>query len=324
MSASNRSALINKTYKVLKNYYAPVTPPADRSVLDHLLYACCLQNASPEAADEAFAKLQQAFFDWNEVRVTTVIELAETMSALPDAAEAATRLKRSLQHIFETHYSYDIEELKKQNLGKAAKELESIRGTTPFTVAYVTQHGLGGHSIPVASGVVQSLKVIGIISEAEAKKKRVPGLERAIPKTKGIEFASLLHQLGAEFYVSRNSSKIRSIILAFNPEAKERLPKRASKAEDSTETGKSAKPKTASKSTGKSAAKTAPKAGTKSAGEKKGTGATAASTPKKRTKKSATSGDVAKKKTTKSKKSTKGARSTKRSPTKQLTRKKPR
>ena len=96
MSVSNRAALINKTYKVLKKYYAPVTPPANRSVLEHLLYACCLQNASPEAADEAFAKLQQAFFDWNEVRVTTIIELAETMSALPDPAESATRLKRSV------------------------------------------------------------------------------------------------------------------------------------------------------------------------------------------------------------------------------------
>lgn len=312
MSASNRSALINKTYKVLKKYYTPTTPPADRSVLEHLLYACCLQNASPEAADEAFAKIQQAFFDWNEVRVTTVIELAETMSVLPDSAESATRLKRALQHIFETQYSYDIEELKKQNLGKAAQELESVRGTTPFTIAYVTQHGLGGHSIPVAAGVVQSLKVIGVISDAEAKKRRVPGLERAIPKTKGVEFASLLHQLGADYYVSRHSTKMRSIILEINPEAKDRLPKRRSKAEEPTETEKSAKPKKATKTPTKAATK-------------KSADSSPPPTAKKRAKKNETGeGAAAKKKTTKSKKATKSTGSTKRSPTKQLTRKKPR
>ncbi len=309
MPAPNRSALINKTYKVLKKHYTPVLPPADRSVLEHLLYACCLQNASPEAADEAFAKLQQAFFDWNEVRVTTVIELAETMSAVPDAAEAATRLKRSLQHIFEANYAYDIEELKKQNLGKAAKELEMVRGTTPFTVAYVTQHGLGGHSIPVAAGVVQSLKVIGVISDAEAKKRRVPGLERAIPKTKGVEFASLLHQLGADYYVSRHSTRLRSILLEINPKAKERLPKRRSKIEEPEVAGKPAKSKAPAKaSTKKEPAKPQP-----------------STTAKKRAKKSETGGGAAaKKKTTKSKKATKATGSTKRSPTKQLTRKKPR
>jgi endonuclease-3 len=310
MSASNRSELINKTYKVLKKHYAPVAPPANRSVLEHLLYACCLQNASPEAADEAFAKLQQAFFDWNEVRVTTIVELAETMSILPDSGEAATRLKRVLQHIFETHYSYDIEELKKQNLGKAAKELETIRGVTPFVVAYVTQHGLGGHSIPVAAGVVQSLKVIGVISEGEAKKKRVPGLERAIPKTKGVEFASLLHQLGADYYSARHSTKLRSIILEISPEAKDRLPKRSSRSEGqpSTETAKAEKPQTPRKTSKR----------------RKSTESKSTAAPKKRAKKSEARSGAAKKKTTKSKKGAKAAGSTKRSPTKQLSRKKPR
>ena len=94
MSNPNRSALINTTYKVLQEHYQPCQPPADRTLFEHLLYACCLENARPEAADEAYAKLQQTFFDWNEVRVTTVNELAETMSSLPDGTAAAKRLKQ--------------------------------------------------------------------------------------------------------------------------------------------------------------------------------------------------------------------------------------
>ena len=306
MSASNRSSLITKTYKVLKQHYEPTTPPADRTVLDHLLYGCCLENASPEAADEAFARLQQAFFDWNEIRVTTVTELAETMSSVPDAAAAATRLKRALQHVFEACYSYDIEALKKQNIGKAAKELASIRGVTRFGVAYVTQHGLGGHAIPVAEGIVGVLKVIGIVSDAEAKKQRVPGLERAIPKAKGIEFASLLHQLGAEFYSSPYGANIRLIVLEIAPDAKDRLPKKATKAEkakQALEQEQAAKARATRKA-----------AGQKSAGA-----------PKKRAKKTAEAGAPAtKKKDDGEKKTTKAGSSGKRSPTKQLTRKKPR
>lgn len=232
MSNPNRSALINTTYTVLQEHYQPCQPPADRTLFEHLLYACCLENARPEAADEAYAKLQQTFYDWNEVRVTTVKELAETMSSLPDGTAAAKRLKHALQHIFETHYSFDIEYLKKQNLGKSVKDLEAIRGVTPFVADYVTQHGLGGHAIPLSESIIDVLTVVGVVTEAEAKRNRVPGLERAIPKAKGIEFASLLHQLAAEFLLSPHSSKLRALLVQIDPEAKDRLAKRLAKQEE--------------------------------------------------------------------------------------------
>jgi endonuclease-3 len=231
MSTSNRAALIQKIYKVLKKHYKPARPPADRSVMEHLLYACCLENASFEAADEAFAKAQQSFFDWNEVRVTTVTELAETMSSLPDPVAAATRMKRCLQAIFEAHYAFDIEFLTKHNLGTAVEQLEKISGVTPFGAAYVSQHGLGGHSIAVSQGTLDALEVLGLISDADAKKHRIPGLERAITKSKGVEFASLLHQLGADFYASPWGHRVRAILVEIEPESKDRLPKRSQKPE---------------------------------------------------------------------------------------------
>jgi endonuclease III len=233
MSTPNRSSLINTAYKVLKEHYQPCQPAVDRSLFEHLMYACCLEDARPEAADEAFARLQQTFFDWNEVRVTTVAELAETLAPLPDGTAAAKRLRPALQHIFETHYSFDIEHLKKQNLGKAVKEIEAIRGVTPFVTDYVTQHGLGGHAIPLSKTIIDVLTVIGVVTEAEARRNRIPGLERAIPKAKGIEFASLLHQLAADFALSPHSSKLRALLLRIDPHAKERLAQRLAQAEES-------------------------------------------------------------------------------------------
>jgi endonuclease III len=239
MSIPNRAARIAKIQKVVKKHFQPVTPPADRSVLEHLLYACCLENAPFEKADEAFARLQQTYFDWNETRVTTIAELSEVVSALPDPAAAATRLKRTLQSAFETHYSFDLEFLRKQNIGKSVKKLEKYAGVTPFVIAYVTQSALGGHAIPVDDGVLGVLLVLDVISEAEAAKHHVPGMERAIPKSKGIEFASLLHQLGAEFFAAPHSPKLRGILFEVDPNCKSKLPKRGGKhpaAKDSADT----------------------------------------------------------------------------------------
>lgn len=232
MSTPNRTALLAKTHKVLKKHYKPATPPEARTLLEHVLYSCCLENASFEAADEAFARLQESFFDWNEVRVTTVAELSESMSMLPDASAAAMRLKRGLQGVFETHYAFDIEFLKKQNIGKALKELEKLGKLTEFSLAYVNQHGLGGHSIPTNTGALQALVVLGIITESEAEASKVPGMERAIPKSKGVEFGALLHQLGVDYAASPGSTKVRGMLLEISPTAKERLTKRTIKAEE--------------------------------------------------------------------------------------------
>jgi len=229
MSAPNRAALLNKTIKILKKHYQPVAPPADRSLLEHLLYACCLENSPYEAADEVFAKLQENYFDWNEVRVTTVAELSEVMSPLADPAEAAQRLKRTLQSVFEKHYSFDIDPLKKQNLGKAVKDLEAFAGATPFTVAYATQHALGGHAIPLNSGLFAVFVVLGVVTEAEANKQRIPGLERTIAKSKGVECSSLLHQLAVDYAANPHSTNVRAVLLEIAPDAKDRLPKRSSK-----------------------------------------------------------------------------------------------
>jgi len=228
MATPNRAAILAKAHKVLKKHYAPVNPAADRGVLEQLMYACCLENAPFDKADEAFARLGQLFFDWNEIRVSTVHEIAEAVKGLPHPKPAARNLKRMLQSVFEAQYSFDLESLTKQNIGKSVKRLAKF-GVTPFAIAYVTQNALTGHAIPVDDGVLKTMYVLGVINEAEAEKRVVPGLERAISKAKGVEFGSLIHQLGVEFLASPHAPKVRSIILEIEPGAKSRLPKRGAK-----------------------------------------------------------------------------------------------
>ncbi|MEZ6133778.1 MAG: hypothetical protein R3C53_02595 [Pirellulaceae bacterium] len=196
MSNKNRGDRISLLHKAVTKNFTPHLAPEDRSVLEHMLYACCLEDASYEAADEAFSRLQESFFDWNEVRVTTISELRETLHNLPDPTVAAVRIKKNLQSLFETRYSFDLEDMIKMNQGKAVQELEKLAGMSKFVLGYTTQNALGGHSIPVSESIMKVLLATEIVSEAEAAKGQAPGLERTVPKTKGAEFASGLHQLG--------------------------------------------------------------------------------------------------------------------------------
>jgi endonuclease-3 len=229
MAASNRAALIAKTHKVLKQHYESVKPHDDQPLLQQMLFACCLENAPYAAAEKVFARLNQNFFDWNEIRVSTVNELAEVMKELPEPAVAASNLKKILQGVFESTYSFDLEQLKKQNISQGIKRLQSIEGVTPFVLANAVQTALGGHSIPLDRGALEVLGILGIASAGEVASGQVTGLERAIPKNKGAEFGSLLHQLGADYLGAPHSPNVKKIITAINPQAV--IPKRSAKSE---------------------------------------------------------------------------------------------
>jgi endonuclease-3 len=229
MATPNRAALITKLHRTLKKAGKSPPPASDRTVLEHLLFACLLENAHYDTAAGVLAKLQASFFDLNEVRVSSVKELAEIAHALPDPLAAATRFKRALQNVFETSYSYDLDSLKKLNLSAADKQLRKLDGATPFVVAYVTQAALGGHAIPLDEAALQVLYVVGLIPSASVAADDVPGLTRAIPKNKGLEFGYLLHELAADFWANPFSTNARNTLMAVAPDAKDRFPKRGAK-----------------------------------------------------------------------------------------------
>lgn len=226
MATQNRGTRITKLLGQIKKQYKPVATTKDRPLLEHLLFACLLENSPHEAAEKAFERLKTEYVGWNEVRVSTKRELAETLKDLNDPEQSAERLKRALHSVFESVYSYDLEHLKKQNLGQATKTIEKYEGTSPFTVAYVTQHALGGHAIPANQGLLLSFLTFDIISEKEAGDWHIPGLERAVPKSKGIETATILHQLGVEVGKNPYGTGARKVLVAIDASCKTRLPKK--------------------------------------------------------------------------------------------------
>lgn len=231
MATPNRSALIARTLKVARKHYKPVPQPKDRSVLEHLLFACLLEDSPQEAAEQVFQALKHDYFGWNEVRVSTIRELTDALKPLLNPAESAARLKQTLHSVFESVYEFDIESLKKQNIGQAAKLLQKYNGTTPFVVSYVIQNALGGHAIPLNRGAFITLHTVRVISDAESKQRIVPGLERTVPKNKGAEVSSLLHQLGVEVGRNPYGPAARKLMLEIDPNSKDNLPKRPTKPE---------------------------------------------------------------------------------------------
>jgi endonuclease III len=226
MATPTRTQLLTKLQKVLKQNYKMVLPDTGRSVLEQVLFACCLENAGYEAAEKAFAQLGENYFDLNEVRVTTVAELAEALQQLPDPSRAALSLRRVLQSVFESTYSFSLEHARKNSIANGIKTLQGLQGVPSFVTSFVVSTGLGGHTIPLDDGGLAVLLLAGLISQEEYDSRSAPWLERAIPKKSGKEFSSQLHQFGADLLANIHSPKFRTLVLTINPDAKDLFPKR--------------------------------------------------------------------------------------------------
>ena len=149
MTAVSRTAQFAKVHKVLKKHYKPVARRADRTVLEHLLFACCLEDARYEAAEEAFAALVHTFFDWNEVRVTSISRVVRGDGR--PARPARGRPTASSACCTASSRPPTPSTWKTSGRRTSAPRSSGWRSSTArrsFAVAYVVQAALGGHSDP--------------------------------------------------------------------------------------------------------------------------------------------------------------------------------
>jgi endonuclease-3 len=201
-TATHKQRVLNRILTTLKRDL-PATEPETRPVLEQLLYAICREGAPRDRADKAFKALQNTFYDWNEVRVSSPRELVEVLGPLPDAELRAFRMISLLQEIFETTFAFELESLHKKGLKQAQKQLERYQGANPFAVAYTLQMGLAGHALPIDADMHRTLRRLELIGDeplTEPLSEASQGsLEHLVPKARGPLFCELVSGLAQQF-----------------------------------------------------------------------------------------------------------------------------
>jgi endonuclease III len=196
MATQSKTQFLTDVHTHLKRRYKP---KPDRSagrlsVLEAVVYGICHEDTTREAANQALSRFKDHFFDWNEVRVSPIAEVQETLADIPHPQERAQRIRRFLRQLFEKTYAFSLEALTKKPLKEALKVLHAFEAfTSDYVTATVIQQALGGHAIPVDSEIRRALERLGIHEPDVHALRSV--LERAVPKNRGVEFAELLEEL---------------------------------------------------------------------------------------------------------------------------------
>ncbi|MEW4529239.1 hypothetical protein [Maioricimonas sp. JC845] len=198
LKASEKQAVVKKLTTLLKKEYGGSLPKANRPVLETVLFAICLERSGYDDAQAAYDRLLEAFFDLNEIRVSSVSEIEQALGELDDAAWKALRIRETLQYVFEKYYQFDFDGLRRKTLEAAQKQLEEINHITPFVQGYVLQQCLGAHVVPLDSGSRDALVWMGLVDPETDVQHAADEMKSALRKSDGPLFSHLLHCLAVD------------------------------------------------------------------------------------------------------------------------------
>jgi endonuclease III len=197
-TVTNKQRLLQQLFHLLGRKGETVDEEP-RPVLEQFIYGICREGATAEDADKAFRNLRHRFFDWNEVRVSSIRELEEAFASMPDSELRAQRLVSFLQEVFETTFSFDLEGLHKKGLKQAAKQLSRYQAANDYVGAWVIQQALGGHAIPLDEPTLRTVKRLGLVDDDEDDAETVrASLEHLVPKARGASFVELISTVASE------------------------------------------------------------------------------------------------------------------------------
>ena len=186
------------------------------------MYAALLENSTFDKADTAYTVLENYYIDWNEIRVCSLRELADTLTDLPHPEAAADRVRKALQGIFEKTYMFDLEELRKKGkaLAEHIKTLDSMSAGTPYMIQYTAQVALDGHLIPLDEASLRIMRRLNLSQVSNDGKQEICiGLDRVILKKSSLTFAAQLHHFAAGYYDIPDSPELLAQLSAIDPEA---------------------------------------------------------------------------------------------------------
>lgn len=190
--ASDKAGIVKKLVTILKKRYKSPIPKNDRPILETMLYAVCLENASPEQAEIGYARLHTDFHDLNEVRVSSISELLTPFTGMSQPERRAQQVRAVLHYVFEKQFGFEFEALRKKTLELATKQLGKIKDISPFVRAFTLQEALGSHTVPLDDQMTRAAIWMGLADAGSDTEQASNALKPVVRKPETAQFCHLL------------------------------------------------------------------------------------------------------------------------------------
>lgn len=196
--ASDKAQVFRKFVTAAQKLYGKSVPKLDLPVLETFLFAVCLEDNSWEAAEQGYKKMLASYFDLNEIRVSSVTELEQTLAPLRDADWKGLRIRSILRYVFESSYSFDWEKFRRLTQEVALKSLKKVNDLSPFVRDFTLQHLLGSHLVCIDASMLRTAKWLGLVPPDLDQTAAGEYLKAGLKKSEVAEFCHVLRSLATD------------------------------------------------------------------------------------------------------------------------------
>ncbi len=198
MSSTDQTKAITTLLKSLGGVYTP-EPEPERTPIDQLVFSYLLWESSATRAENAMKRLEDAFVDVNELRVSRTAEIMAVLGkTYPRAEDRVLRMKASLRDLFCREHAVTLEGAQRLSKRDGRKYVESLEGIPPFVAARICLLSLGSHAIPIEERLVARLAAAGVLPEDTDVARAASIFDRTVKAAEGREAAALLQALAED------------------------------------------------------------------------------------------------------------------------------
>ncbi|MEZ6038883.1 MAG: hypothetical protein R3C20_00155 [Planctomycetaceae bacterium] len=190
--ASDKSMICKKVVTALQKIYGKSLPKLDQPALETIMFAICLEDNSWADAEAAYKRLLEEYFDLNEIRVTSVSELEQTLQPLRFADWKGLRIRSLLRYVFESGYTFEVEKLRRMTQEVAVKTFKKIGDMSPFVRDFSLQHLLSSHVVCLDESMLKASHWLALVPTAMDVTEAGEHLKAGLKKSEVGEFCHLL------------------------------------------------------------------------------------------------------------------------------------
>lgn len=180
----------------LRGVYGAMTWRPHRDPTSELVLTILSQHTNDRLSGQAFARLLQAFPDWDAVALAESEAIVDCIKVGGLAQQKAPRIKAVLLQVSGLTGGYDLSFLAHMPLDHAKQWLTALPGVGPKTAACVLMFALGRPAIPVDTHVYRVSRRLGLIPEKMSADKAHEHLEALVAPADAYAFHVALIRLG--------------------------------------------------------------------------------------------------------------------------------
>lgn len=191
--------LINDIVDALEKKLGKPTSSVERPLLPVVVKAILAVDSTEKKVDTAYARIEEEYVDWNEVRVTLPRDLAACIRGVGDELAKAEALGAVLSKVFADRHELYLDFLADMQNETLIAYLEAIHDMSRLYQQAILVGALGHGALLIGAGALRVLKRVGVVPRQTKADEAFEILSAVVAKRRLLSFSVLIAQVATDF-----------------------------------------------------------------------------------------------------------------------------